>query len=73
MIPKMKWHERLLAWLLMRIEARSGWGGGFSDDTDGMLWLLQDDHASASRCFCLMRDYMYMLQEREWEKWEEAE
>ena len=31
MIPHMKLHERLLAWLLMRIEAKYGWGGGFSD------------------------------------------
>ena len=72
MIPIMKWYERLLAWLLMRIEKRHYWGGGFSDDKEGMCWLLQNDHASISRCFCLMRDYMYVLQAREWEKREEA-
>ena len=73
MIPHMRWYERLLAWLLMRIEARSGWGGGFIDGDDGMRWLLEDDHAQMSRCFCLMRDYMYVLRAREWKKREEAE
>ena len=73
MIPMMKWYERLIAWLLVRIEERHGWGGGFSDDKEGMCWLLQDDHAQHSRCINLMRNYMYVLQAREWEKREEAE
>ena len=73
MIPRMKWYERLIAWLLMRIEKRHGWGGGFSDDAEGMRWLLRGDHAGASMCIELMRNYMYVLQAREWEKREEAE
>lgn len=72
MIPYMKWHERLLAWLLMRIEAKHGWGGGFSDDGDGVRWLLEDDHVQLSRCVCLMRDYMCIIKAREWDK-EDAE
>lgn len=68
MIPVMKWYERLLAWLLMRIESRHGWGGGFGDDGEGMRWMLQADHACCSRCIGLMRDYMYVLQARQHEK-----
>lgn len=65
MIPYMKWHERLLAWLLVRIEAKHGWGGGFSDDDEGMRWLLEDDHAQLSRCIGLMRDYACIIKARD--------
>ena len=72
MIPHMKLHERLLAWLLMRIEAKHGWGGGFSDDGDGMRWLLEGNHAQLSRCIGLMRDHACIIKAREWGK-EDAE
>ncbi|WP_417042030.1 hypothetical protein [Ellagibacter isourolithinifaciens] len=72
MIPHMKLHERLLAWLLMRIEAKHGWGGGFSDDNEGMRWLLEGDRAQLSWCIELMRDYMHVINAREWDK-EDAE
>ena len=68
MIPTMRWYERLLAWLLMRIESRHGWGGGFDDDGEGMRWMLQADHACCSRCIGLMTNYMYVLQARQHEK-----
>ena len=68
MIPAMRWHERLLAWLLMRFESRHGWGGGFGDDNEGMRWMLQADHACCSRCIGLMTNYMYVLQARQHEK-----
>ena len=33
-----EWYEKLLAWFLIRIESRKGWGAGFSDKKDGMKW-----------------------------------
>lgn len=71
MIPVMKWYERLLAWFLIRIESRSGWGGGFSDEKDGMRWLNSGDHMLYGSVCGLMRDYMIIRLAREYPKEQE--
>lgn len=45
----------------MKIEAKHSWGGGFSDNNEGMRWLLEDDNAQFSWCIGLMRNYMYIV------------
>ena len=45
MIPRLRWHERLLGWFLLRIEAKHGLGAGFDTiDREAMKWYLKDDH-----------------------------
>lgn len=34
MIPRLKWYERLLCWLLFRIEAKHGLRAGFDEIDD---------------------------------------
>lgn len=68
MIPVLKWYERLLAWVLIRIEARNGWAGGFSDEKDGMKWLMNGDHMLYSSVCGLMRDYMIIRLSREYQE-----
>lgn len=71
-MPRLKWHERLLCWLLFRIEAKHGFGSGGFDrlNIDAMKWLLDSDHMSYGVVCGLMRDYVYtrMAHEREKER-----
>ena len=60
MIPDMKLWQRVIAWLLFKLESRHEWGGGFEDDSEGEKWLLQNpDHACMSWVYSIMRDYHY--------------
>lgn len=69
MIPRLKWHERLLCWLLFKIEAKHGFGGGFDElNMEAMKWLIKDDHMIYCAVFSLMRDYIYIRMAREHEK-----
>ena len=69
MIPRLKWYERLLCWLLFRIEAKHGLGAGFDEiDFDAMKWYLKDDHMFYGTVCGLMRDYVYIRMAREYEK-----
>lgn len=69
MIPKLRWYERFIGWLLFRIEARDGLAGGFDDiDRDAMQWFVEGDHMRYGRVCCLMQDYVYYRIAREFEK-----
>lgn len=70
MIPRLKWYERLLCWLLFRIEAKNGFGvGGFTKlDMEAMRWFVNDDHVIHCTVCSLMRDYVYIRMAREYEK-----
>lgn len=69
MIPRIKWYERLLCWLLFRIEEKHGLGAGFDDiDLDAMKWFVNDDHMLFGHVCTLMRDYIYIRMAREYEK-----
>lgn len=69
MIPRLKWHERLLCWLLFRIEAKHGFGGGFDEnDLDAMQWSINGNHMLLGHVCSLMRDYFHIRMAREDEK-----
>jgi hypothetical protein len=69
MIPRLKWHERLLGWLLFRFEAKRGFGGGFGElNLSAMKWFVKDDHMLYGAVCGLMRDYVYVRMARELEK-----
>lgn len=68
MIPRLKWYERLLCWLLFRIEAKHGLGVGFDNiDLDAMKWLLAGNHMLHSYVCRLMRDCFYIRMAREYD------
>ncbi len=69
MIPRLRWHERLLGWFLFRIEAKHGLGGGFDEiDREAMSWFVNGDNMSMGRVCGLMRDYVYVRMAREYER-----
>lgn len=69
MIPRLKWRDRLLCWLLFRIEAKHGLGAGFDEiDLDAMKWFVTGNHMLVGRVCMLMRDYVYVRMARELEK-----
>lgn len=68
-IPRLKWYERLLCWLLFRIEAKHGLGECFDEiDLDAMKWFVTGNHMLFGHVFMLMRDYIYVRMAREREK-----
>lgn len=55
MIPRLKWHERLLGWFLFRIEAKHGLGAGFDKiDREAMKWFVSDENMRWGRVCGLM-------------------
>lgn len=69
MIPRLKWHERLLCWLLFKIEAKHGLVACFDEiDLDAMKWFVKDDHLRYGAVYNMMRDYIYIRMAREYEK-----
>lgn len=69
MIPRIKWYERLLCWLLFRIEAKHGLGAGFDEiGLDAMKWFVKDGHMLYGDVCSLMRGYVCIRMAREHEK-----
>lgn len=69
MIPSLKWHERLLCWLLFKIEEKYGLWEGFDEvDIDAMQWFINGNHMLLGHVCGLMRDYVYVRMAREYEK-----
>lgn len=59
MIPRMTLIQRILAWIIWKIEAKHHWGLGFdSDDLDGTKALLKDPRFSY--CIQLLQDRYYI-------------
>lgn len=68
MTPRLKWHERLLCWLLFRIEAKHGLGAGFDEmDLDAMQWFINGNNMLHGYVCSLMRDYVYVCMAREYD------
>lgn len=59
MIPHLTWWQRVIAWLLWKMEAKYGFGGGFDDELEGAKWMF-DGHENHSYSMSLLRDYYYI-------------
>lgn len=75
MIPHLTWWQRLIGWLLWKLEAKHGFGGGFSDPMEGAEWMFEDNRRlGLLYSVSLLRNYYYIKQaerfKKDIEEWE---
>lgn len=68
MIPHMTWWQRVIAWMLWKLESVWGFGGGFEDEMEGARWMLCNGHEDYSYSMSLLRSYYYVKKDKEWER-----
>lgn len=68
MIPHMTWWQRIIAWLLWKMEAKHGFVGGFSDPMEGAAWVFDGNYEKHLHCVMLLRNYYYIRKHEEWER-----
>lgn len=74
MIPHLTWWQRLIGWLLWKMEARTGFAGGFSDPMEGAEWVFgygyeyNYNYEKHLYCVSLLRNYYYVRKYEEWER-----
>ena len=68
MIPHMSWWQRIIAWLLWKMEAKHGFGSCFDDEMEGAMWMIEGGREYLSYSMGLLRDYYYVRKYEEWER-----
>lgn len=68
MILHLTWWQRLIAWLLWKLESVWGFGVGFEDEMEGAKWLVIEGHEKYSHSMALLRNYYYIKKAKEFTK-----
>lgn len=68
MIPHMTWWQRIIAWLLWKMEARTGFVGGWDDAMEGAAWTFDNGYEQHLYCVSLLRSYYHIRKYEEWER-----
>ena len=69
MIPHMIWWQRVIAWMLWKLEAKHGFAGGFSDPMEGAGWIFEGNgNPNLLYSVGLLRNYYYIRKYEEWER-----